>query len=212
MNKINLMIIALTTMSLGAIAQETTSDSRDKLKIGIKAGLNYANVYDSEGEEFKADPKFGMALGAFLTIPIGTTIGIQPEVVFSQKGFSATGKILGLNYDFKRTTNYIDIPLFLALKPSEFFTILAGPQFSYLLSRKDVFATAITTIEQEQEFENDNIRKNTLGVSVGIDLNFSSLVLGARAAWDLQNNNGDGTSVTPRYKNQWIQTTVGFRF
>ena len=212
MNKINLMIIALTTMSLSTIAQETTSENRDKLKIGIKGGLNYANVYDSEGEEFKADPKFGLALGAFLTIPIGTTIGIQPEVVFSQKGFSATGKILGLNYDFKRTTNYIDVPIFLALKPSEFFTILAGPQFSYLLSRKDVFATAITTIEQEQEFENDNIRKNTLGVSVGIDLNFSSLVLGARAAWDLQNNNGDGTSVTPRYKNQWIQATVGFRF
>ncbi|OFZ01240.1 MAG: hypothetical protein A3K10_03425 [Bacteroidetes bacterium RIFCSPLOWO2_12_FULL_31_6] len=199
-------------MSLSTIAQETTSENRDKLKIGIKGGLNYANVYDSEGEEFKADPKFGLALGAFLTIPIGTTIGIQPEVVFSQKGFSATGKILGLNYDFKRTTNYIDVPIFLALKPSEFFTILAGPQFSYLLSRKDVFATAITTIEQEQEFENDNIRKNTLGVSVGIDLNFSSLVLGARAAWDLQNNNGDGTSVTPRYKNQWIQATVGFRF
>ncbi|PJA06142.1 MAG: PorT family protein [Flavobacteriales bacterium CG_4_10_14_0_2_um_filter_32_8] len=212
MNKINLMIITLTTMSLGAIAQETTSDSREQFKIGIKGGFNYANVYDSQGEEFKADPKLGLALGAFLIIPIGTTIGIQPEVMYSQKGFSATGKVLGLNYDFKRTTNYLDVPLFLALKPSEFFTILAGPQFSYLLSRKDVFATAITTIEQEQEFENDNIRKNTLGVSLGVDLNFNSLVLGARAAWDLQNNNGDGTATTPRYKNQWIQATVGFKF
>jgi len=206
------MIITLTTMSLGAIAQETTSDSREQFKIGIKGGFNYANVYDSQGEEFKADPKLGLALGAFLIIPIGTTIGIQPEVMYSQKGFSATGKVLGLNYDFKRTTNYLDVPLFLALKPSEFFTILAGPQFSYLLSRKDVFATAITTIEQEQEFENDNIRKNTLGVSLGVDLNFNSLVLGARAAWDLQNNNGDGTATTPRYKNQWIQATVGFKF
>jgi len=212
MNKINLMIITLTTMSLGAIAQETTSDSREQFKIGIKGGFNYANVYDSQGEEFKADPKLGLALGAFLIIPIGTTIGIQPEVMYSQKGFSATGKVLGLNYDFKRTTNYLDVPLFLALKPSEFFTILAGPQFSYLLSSKDVFATAITTIEQEQEFENDNIRKNTLGVSLGVDLNFNSLVLGARAAWDLQNNNGDGTATTPRYKNQWIQATVGFKF
>src|SRR3990167_3429910 len=180
MKKINLMIVALTVISFNAIAQDESSmDTRDQLQFGAKIGLNYANVYDSKGEEFDADAKFGMAVGGFISIPIGTYIGVQPEVLYSQKGFRATGKILGLNYDFTRTTSYLDIPLYFALKPSEFITILAGPQFSYLLSKKDVFATTVTTIEQEQEFENDNIRKNTLGVSVGIDLNFSSLVLGA---------------------------------
>jgi len=28
----------------------------------------------------------------------------------------------------------------------------------------------------------------------------------------LQNNNGDGTSNNPRYKNEWTQLSVGFRF
>lgn len=213
MKKINLMIAALTVISFNAIAQDESSmDTRDQLQFGAKIGLNYANVYDSKGEEFKADAKFGMAAGAFISIPIGTYIGVQPEVLYSQKGFRATGKILGLNYDFTRTTSYLDIPLYFALKPSEFITILAGPQFSYLLSKKDVFATAITTIEQEQQFENDNIRKNTLGASLGVDINIGHLVFGARANWDLQENNGDGTSTTPRYKNQWLQATVGFKF
>ena len=213
MKKINLMIVALTVISFNAIAQDDSSmDTRDQLQFGAKIGLNYANVYDSKGEEFDADAKFGMAVGGFISIPIGTYLGVQPEVLYSQKGFRATGKILGLNYDFTRTTSYLDIPLYFALKPSEFITILAGPQFSYLLSKKDVFATTVTTIEQEQEFENDNIRKNTLGASLGVDINIGHLVFGARANWDLQENNGDGTSTTPRYKNQWLQATVGFKF
>jgi hypothetical protein len=33
-----------------------------------------------------------------------------------------------------------------------------------------------------------------------------------RGSWDLKNNNGDGTSTTPRYKNVWYQATVGYRF
>ncbi|MBI2281170.1 MAG: PorT family protein [Bacteroidetes bacterium] len=213
MKKLKLVALALTIVSFSANAQDESSmDTRDELQFGAKIGLNYANVYDSKGEEFDADAKFGMAIGGFISIPIGTYIGVQPEVLYSQKGFRATGKILGLNYDFTRTTSYLDIPLYFALKPSEFITILAGPQFSYLLSKKDVFATTVTTIEQEQEFENDNIRKNTLGASLGVDINIGHLVFGARANWDLQENNGDGTSTTPRYKNQWLQATVGFKF
>jgi len=212
MKKLSIVAIALTMVTFNANAQDETMDTRSQIHIGAKVGLNYANVYDSKGEDFNADPKIGMALGAFLSIPIGTYIGIQPEVLYSQKGFKATGRLLGANYEFTRTTTYIDIPLYFALKPSEFITLVAGPQFSYLISRKDVFKTTANTFEQEQEFENDNIRKNTLGASVGLDINISHIVIGARAAWDLQENNGDGTSTTPRYKNTWLQATVGFRF
>ncbi|MDP4664627.1 MAG: PorT family protein, partial [Flavobacteriaceae bacterium] len=65
---------------------------------------------------------------------------------------------------------------------------------------------------QEEEFENDNIRENTLGAAVGIDLNFGHFLVGLRANWDLQENNGEGESTTPRYKNQWFQGTLGYRF
>ncbi len=209
MKKFGIIAIALTFITINVNAQD---EDREKIHIGAKIGMNYANVYDSQGEEFDADPKLGLAAGAFLSIPIGTYIGIQPEVMFSQKGFKATGRFLGADYEFTRTTNYLDIPIYLALKPSEFLTIVAGPQFSYLMSRKDVFKTPFGTAEQEDEFENENIRKNTLGVSLGLDININHFVIGARAAWDLQDNRGDGTSTTPRYKNTWLQATVGLRF
>ena len=206
---ITIAALLITSISICSAQDQLESD---EFHIGAKIGLNSANVYDSKGEEFQADPKIGMALGAFLSIPINSIVGIQPEILFSQKGFQATGRILGFNYDFKRTTSYLDIPVYFAIKPSNFITILAGPQFCYLLSKKDVFTSSTNSYEQEKEFDNENYRKNTLGASLGVDVNINHLVLGVRANWDLQENNGDGTSTTPRYKNQWIQATVGFRF
>jgi hypothetical protein len=202
------LIIALSVFSYYfSFAQ----DNREELSFGPKIGLNLANVYDSEGEEFDADPKFGLVVGVFATIPISPLFGFQPEILFSQKGFQASGNVFGSEYSYKRTLNYLDIPLLISLKPSPKFTILAGPQYSYLISQKDVFTNSLLNIEQEEEFENENLRKNTFGVLCGFDVNANRFTVGARAGWDLYNNNGDGTSTNPRYKNVWYQATVGYR-
>ncbi|MBP9481289.1 MAG: PorT family protein [Parabacteroides sp.] len=206
------LITLLTCMLVINTINAQDSDSRDNIHIGIKAGANYSNIYDSEGEKYDADGKFGFAGGAFLSIPLGKLIGVQPEVLFSQKGFKATSSILGSDVRLTRTTNYIDIPIFLAIKPSRMLTLLVGPQYSYLMKQKDEFTNPITNVEVTQDFETDNIRKNTFCLVGGLDINLSNLVIGARVGMDLKNNNGDGTSTTPRYKNVWGQATLGLRF
>lgn len=212
MKKIILLIAVVTGMVTIANAQEEETDFREQLQFGVKVGANYSNVYDSKGEEFKADGRFGLATGAFLSIPIGRYLGVQPEMLFSQKGFQATGVLLGNPYKITRTTSYLDIPLFFAFKPSEFITVLAGPQFSYLIKQKDAFTSPVYSNEQEQEFTNDNVRKNTLCAVLGGDINLKQIVISARAGWDIQSNTGDGTSTTPRYKNVWYQATIGYKF
>ena len=208
-----LMIVIIIAMINKSSAQDNPTDFRDMLMFGMKVGTNYSNVYDTKGEAFQANGKFGFAAGAFIVIPIGKFLGLQPEVLLSQKGFSATGGILGsTHYEFTRTTTYLDVPLFVSLKPSEFFTIMAGPQFSYLIKQKDVFANGTTSTLQEQEFNNENPRKNTLCFTGGIDITLKHIVLGPRVGWDILNNNGDGSSTTPRYKNVWYQLTIGYRF
>lgn len=212
MKKIALILVIIAFMAYNSSAQENGTDSRNKLQFGLKAGANLSNVYDTKGEEFNADPKIGFVTGAFITIPIGKYLGIQPEILFSQKGFKARGRILGLDYEFTRTTNYIDVPLLFSLKPSGNVSFLAGPQYSYLVKQKDVFADGSSSIEQEQEFKNENVRKNILCFLGGMDINLNQLALGARVGFDVLNNNGDGTSTTPRYKNVWFQATLGFMF
>lgn len=207
-----IFLFAVTFIATQIMAQENETDFRENLQFGVKLGTNYSNVYDSEGEDFRADAKLGLAGGVYVAIPIGKYLGIQPEVMFSQKGFKGEGTIFITPYKFQRTTNYIDVPVFFVLKPSEFFSFFAGPQYSYLISQKDLFKTGEVTVEQEQEFSNDDARKHTLGFAGGFDVNVKHLILGLRAGVDLQNNKEKDFSSTPRYKNVYYQFTLGYRF
>lgn len=209
-----LALVSFMTISSFAIGQNINYDDQNNdqkyMKIGIKAGLNFSNVYDANEESFAADGKFGFVGGLLVHIPIGEYFGFQTEVLYSEKGFKGNGTLLGSNYSFTRTTSYIDIPLQFAIKPTDFLTILAGPQYSFLIKQKDEFNSNFGTATQEEEIRNDNIRKNILGFITGIDIYSNDLIVGLRMGWDFQNNNGNGTSDTPRYKNIWVQTTIGY--
>ncbi len=208
-----ILVFAFATFMFGSIfAQKSSADFREKLSFGVKAGVNLSNVYDSQGEQFNADSKLGLAAGVFVALPLGKYFGIQPEILFSQKGYKGSGSLLGSDYSFSYTSNYIDVPLLLAFKPISLITIVAGPQYSFLIKDNYTFNSALINVDQENVFENDNIRKNTLSFLGGIDFNLNRIVIGTRVGWDLQANKGDGTSETPRYKNIWYQATIGFRF
>jgi hypothetical protein len=203
---------AILCLTIGTLsAQDKAADKRDQLVFGIKAGMNVSNVWDEQGADFVADPKLGAAGGVFLAVPIGKYFGVQPELLFSQKGFKGGGVLLGFPYSFTRTTSYLDVPILVQFKPIEYFTLLAGPQFSYLLKEKNVYTFGSNSSQQEQAFSNEDVRNNILGFVVGADVTVKAFVLSARAGWDFQNNNKNGVSTTPRYKNQFLQLTIGFR-
>lgn len=210
MKKIILAIIASLFFINMTIAQEEVLDLRDKVTFGIKGGVNLSNVYDSNQKDFDTDAKFGLAAGVFLGLPLSTYVGLQPELLYSQRGYKETGSLF--DSKFTRTTNYLDVPLLLAIKPSPMLSLLAGPQFSFLLDGKYDFESNIISGEVGQNFDNEDVRKNTLCLTGGIDLNLENLVISGRAGWDLKENNKDGSSDTPRYKNVWLQATIGFRF
>lgn len=207
------LIICLSLLVSGTMlkAQFPNTDMRDAPTLGFKAGINVSNIWDSEGEDFEADPKVGFAGGLALSIPIGTYLGFQPEVLFSQKGYQGSGTLFGTSYSFVRTTSYIDVPLQLQFKPASFVSILVGPQYSYLVHQKNAFEVGEASFVQQEEIENENIRKNIFGIVAGADFNMSHFMISPRLGWDLMNNNGDGSTTTPRYKNRWVQLTLGVR-
>ena len=188
------------------------TDIRDRLCFGFKAGLNYSNVFDERGEEFVADPKFGAAFGAFAAIPIGTYFGIQPEFLYSQKGFKSTGAVLGQRYELIRTTNYIDVPLFFSFKPGEFISFLAGFQYSYLVKQVDEIKSNSGSTQQVIQFDNSDVRKHLLGAAGGVDFTMKHFVLGGRVGADFLRNVGSGNAEESRYKNFWFQATIAYRF
>lgn len=205
-------MLIVAAMFFATTMVSAQSDASNRVSLGLKFGVNLSNVYDTQGEEFEADAKLGMATGLFITLPITHFLGIQPEILFSQKGYRGSGSVLGSDYSFKRTTNYIDVPLLLTFRTGDYLTLLFGPQYSFLLSQNYTFKSDVLDISRDEQFDNENLRKNTFCVTGGVDINLSNIVIGARAGWDVQSNEGDGTSSTPRYKNMWYQATIGYRF
>lgn len=193
-------------------AQTDNDTYRNKVSLGFKGGTNFANIFDADSESFENDFRVGLAAGMFLQIPLGDLLGIHPEIMFSQKGFKGDGSLFGVDYEFSRTSNFIDVPLMVALKPSSRVTLLAGPQFSYLLSTTEDITADDLGVEIIEEFDNQDLRNNILGFAAGIDININQIVIGLRASWDLTNNSSDGSSEAIRYRNMIYQVTAGFRF
>jgi hypothetical protein len=210
MKKIIVLLVFTGMVNAGA-AQVTSKDAKTKVILGFKGGINRSNVFDESGGGFVANPKPGFAGGVFLAVPFGSLLGFQPEVLVSQKGFQGSGMLEGESYLITRTTTHLDVPLQLQVKPLHFLAIVAGVQYSYLLSQRDRFTYGNNHEEQKQAFDNVNIRKNTYGSVVGLDVYIRHFVLSGRSGWDLISNHGDGTSSTPRYKNMWLQGTIGYR-
>jgi len=211
MKKSIIILCSISIFFATTLKAQTDLDARENFILGAKVGLNSSNVWDESGQDFAADAKIGLAAGVFFGIPLNKVVGFQPELLISQKGFQGSGTLITIPYSYKLTTTYLDIPLQVQIKPIEFLTIVAGPQYSYLINSKTNFTVGDASSEVEQAFENENIRKNILGFVLGADVNLSFLVISGRLGWDFLKNNGDGTSVTPRYRNQWIQLTVGAR-
>lgn len=211
MKRLMVSLLLLVAVVTGANAQD---DDRDKLHFGIKAGINIANVYDYAGTDFSPKYRSGFVGGGFVAIPIGTYFGIQPEVLFSQKGTNAQGSINGQPYAFKRTTNSMDVPVFFQVKPIRHLSLVVGPQLSFLLKQRDTFESSDSNVTIEQEFKNQDIRKANIGVVGGVDIDIFKIVVSGRVGADLQKNAKDGEVQTdvPNYKAFWGQITLGLRF
>lgn len=206
------LVYLLSSMGQSLLAQDIEdNDRREKFTAGVRAGVNYSNVWDASGQDFEADGKFGFAGGIFASIPIGRYFGIQPEINYSQKGLKASGTLFGTGYEYRKTTSFIDIPMQFQIKPFSFLSFLVGPQVSFLVYEKNEYTYGSNSTIQEEAFKNENVRKNILGIVTGFDINIDHFVFSGRVAWDLQSNKGDGSSSTPRYRNQFVQLTIGIR-
>lgn len=216
MKKIFIITIAFISFQFQAQEQpDTRASSREakrKIVPGFKIGANRSNVYNVSGEALAPDRKHGFAAGAFVALPVGSFLGIQPEVIFQQKGFEGSGRLFGESYAVSRTTTHIDIPVQLQVKLFKWFSFLVGPNYSYMLRQGDTFTYHSGSLGTNRDFENTDLRRSTFGTVIGIDINFGHLVLSGRSGWDVSPSQAQIRAGIPDYRNRWIQGTIGYRF
>lgn len=211
-------VILFVALFIGGIlaAQERTETEHVKRDcgrrpgVGLKAGTNLSNSYYAQGD-FNTQPVYGFAGGGFLIIPLSKYLGMQTEVIYSQKGFKSREGSFTAEDNLVRTNSYIDIPLMITVRPFCPLTFVAGPNFSYLIKQTDTFSDGTGSVFKSEDFKSNNIRRNTIGAVMGADINIWNLVLSGRCGFDIQSNYRDLPASAPRYKNIWLQGTIGFR-
>ncbi|MET1057874.1 MAG: porin family protein [Pedobacter sp.] len=189
----------------------TAASAQDRIKFGIKGGLNYSDIIERNGNNnFDTEAKAGFNAGVTLEIPLIAGLQFTPEVLYAQKGYKNT-----YSYGtFKQTTNFIDVPILFAFRLGSSFNIVAGPQVSFLLSTKNKFENGFGTVEETYvEDDSDRFKKSLVGGVIGFryDVN-DKFDIHARYAIDFQKNNEDGTQYTPEYRNQVYSVGVGIKF
>ncbi len=104
------------------------ADNREAMSFGLKAGVNYSNVYDSESQNFVADSKFGFA-GGFCSHSFWEIYWNPARAFVFAKRIQVFWNVSGKHLQHDPTTNYIDVPILFAVKPAKEVTLLFGPQF-----------------------------------------------------------------------------------
>jgi len=170
-----------------------------QFKIGIQGGLNVANM------KVDVDTKslMGLRAGLIADISLGP-IGIQPGVLFSQKGAKYS------TIDGKLTLNYIDVPVYLLYKiglPGAKVLLMAGPNFGYALNGKSTIGGSSTDVEFGSE--NAQLKKLDLGLGFGAGVQILKLQGTVNYTMGLTNLSNDGTSTV---KNNVISVSLAFFF
>lgn len=190
----------LFTAAMAVLALQ--SASAQEVAIGIKGGLNFANINTSSvGAAY--DSRTGYHAGAFVMFKF-TKIAIQPEIIYSQQG--STIKFNSSNFD--SNFSYLNIPILLKLYLVGGLNLQAGPQFGFLMSATgpvDSGGGNITTGDIKSSLKSSDF---SAALGAGWDFPFG-LNLGVRYNLGLSdiNNQANAEAV----KNQVWQVSAGFK-
>lgn len=213
-------LVILATF-LTAVAAAPTVHAQG-IRIGVKGGANLSNLSGDLTNEDRYENKFGFHGGVMLNVGLldDGFLSIQPEVLFSQKGFTYADDefTIGGNrfkYDGDVTYNYIDVPVLLKIKAGSVY-FEAGPQYSYLLKVKNDFkitSNGNPVTQTSNTSDLDNINRNEIGYAAGLGYQSEGgFLFGLRYNGSFTDFGKDGyqDADTRNARNSVFQASVGF--
>lgn len=183
-------------------------DDFNRVRVGVAGGLNLANTVTGYDNGVSTGTIAGFNAGLFLDVPLIYPLSFEPEVLYSQKGYSASTP----DGHFTSRENFIDVPLLAKFKLAPGFNFLIGPQLSFLTNTTNTYSSGFTVTEQNHESNtngNNTFLDGVIGVS--FDLN-QNVELRARYTLDFNQGDGYGDSYVPQYRNQVFQIGLGIKF
>jgi len=164
-------------------ADDSKSAGGSRALLGLEGGLNVATLRGSNADQVYKS-RLGFVGGAFMNLRLTSTLALQPELLYAQKG----GKINGQPYK----TDYVEVPILLELcLGNDSFNpgILFGPAFNSNVANHGVI----------------DVKKSDVGLVMGGQVAVSKFIASARYEVGLLDAN-DKTKI----KNGTFTLMVGF--
>ncbi|WP_430613666.1 porin family protein [Flavobacterium sp. JP2137] len=106
------------------------------LSFGLKGGVNYANF---TGKSVSSDAITSFHFGATAELRLTEKLALQPELLYSTVGANYQNTVGDITREIKSKLGYIAIPVLAKINLNRSITLEAGPQFSFLMSKKNEF-------------------------------------------------------------------------
>lgn len=130
---------------------------------GIKGGLIYSSLQGDQASAYQGlEKQKSYHAGFYSQFSVTKNFSVQPEVLYTRKGFRYEATDLRLDY--------FDVPLLASLRVLDNVSLLAGPQVSVLMTVK----------ENDREMDKEYYNSFDYGAVAGIECRLSFLRLGAR--------------------------------
>ncbi len=167
--------ILILLFSLNANSQD------NKIKFGIKAGINYSTFILGKDipNEFPADfnGKIGFHIGGFLSLNLTNNLILNPELLFSTQSaeYELKTGLIGsdeplnnINYKADIKQNLILLPIMLDYHFNNNISIEIGPQAGYVVNQN------VTDNNDNLSYGNGSFDKFEMAVNLGIGYSFSN--------------------------------------
>jgi hypothetical protein len=185
MKRSAIIILLVCAGATAAVAQASVS-------LGIKGGLNFANV-DTSTPGAAYNSRTGYHAGAFVNVKL-TKLAIVPELIYSVQGSDVSSATSPGALEL----SYVNIPILVKFYLIGGLNLQAGPQFGFLTSATQAGADVKSLVKGSDQ-----------SIALGAGFDIKNFVIDARYNLGLSEiNDAAGSSAA---KNQVFQLSVGFK-
>lgn len=184
-----------------------------QIGIGLKGGLNFANV--TNASSINSSSRSGFMVGAFLAPQSKGIVSSRTEIVFSRQGYNFATSTKSGNVDL----DYIILPQLMGINITKFVQLQLGAQVALLLNAKADSSAATPGLPPQYASTMSYYNKFDYGFGAGVELHpVLGLMVGARYNISLAKLYKDlGTGQAPSFtsadaKNNVVQIFAGWIF
>ena len=210
------MLVLCTLLLCATITAQT-----EKVKIGVKAGLNIASLTFDENE-LESSQKTGFTAGIMAEIPLAKNFSVQPEVLYSQQGMKFSYSdidVANSSYKSMITLNYLNIPVMLKYYVLKGLSVQAGPQIGILLKSNNKYQDNFLGYDNHENYNlSDYTNAFDTSVNLGLGYQFKHKFyvdlrynISYSDVFKEANSNGNYV-INSDMRNRVFQITIGYFF